>query len=188
MGEPTGTSGLSIRAERYDGPAGTRLIADLTADLTIRYVDEDDPPACARTPEAAAMRLEEVAAEEAAYLAELGPEDVVPPVGTFLVANLDGVPVGCAALRRHDAGIGEVKRVWVDPGARGRGIARALMAHVEAVAVELGYRRIVLETGLRQPEAISLYESLGYRRRAVYGRYRDSPLSVCMERELGSRA
>ena len=70
MVEPGGgREELEIRAELYDGPAGTRLIADLTADLTVRYADEGDAPDCALSPEALAAQLEEVAAEEASYLA-----------------------------------------------------------------------------------------------------------------------
>ena len=179
--------GLDLRIERYDGPAGTRLVADLTADLGRRYADEDDAPACGRSPEEQAARQAELDADEAAYLAEVAPADVAPPVGAFVVARLDGEPVGCGAIRRHADGVGEVKRVWVAPSARGRGLARALMARLEAEAAALGYRRVLLETGLRQPEAIALYTALGYRRRAPYGRYADSPLTVCFERDLPAR-
>ena len=179
---------LELRIEPFDGPAGSRLVADLTADLDVRYADVDDPPACALSPAERAAREAARAAEReadgAAYAAEVSPADVVAPVGAFLVAYLDGEPVGCGAVKRHADGVAEVKRVWVAPAARGRGVARALMARLEAEAAALGYRSALLETGLRQPEAVALYTALGYRRRAPYGRYRDSPLTVCFEREL----
>lgn len=178
--------GLELRHERFDGPAGARLVRDLTDDLTLRYVDADadEPPECALAPEERAARRANVAEGEAVYAAEVGPDDVAAPSGAFLVAYVDGEPVGCGAVKRHDDATAEVKRVWVVPEARGRGVARALMARLEEVAQALGYRGVVLETGLRQPEAVELYESLGYRRREPYGTYRDSPLTVCFERDL----
>ncbi|MDQ3384723.1 MAG: GNAT family N-acetyltransferase [Actinomycetota bacterium] len=110
---------------------------------------------------------------------------VAPPHGAFLVAYLDGTAVGCGGVGRHDDGVAEIKRLWVDPAARGRGVARALVVQLEEEALRLGYEAVVLETGLRQPEAIRLYESLGYHRRPLDGQYRDSPLSVCLGRDLG---
>ena len=181
----SGAPAFDLRPEPYDGPAGAQLVADLAADLGRRY--DDEAPASARSPEEQAARQAELDADEAAYLAEVTPGDVAPPVGAFVVARLDGEPVGCGALRRHADGVAEVKRLWVAPPARGRGLARTLMAWLEAEAVALGYRQLTLETGLRQPEAIALYTALGYRRRAPYGRYADSPLSVCFERDLPVR-
>lgn len=174
-----------LRLEPYDGRAGTRLVADLTADLTRRYADDGEPPLCSLTPDQRAARRAAIDEEEAAYAAELAPAELAPPGGTFLVAYVDGAAVGCGGVRGLDEGAAEIKRLWVDPEARGRGVARALVVRLEEDAVLLGYRTVVLETGLRQPEAIALYEALGYHRRAVYGRYRDSPLSVCLERDLG---
>ncbi len=179
---------LLLRAEPYEGPAASRLVADLTADLGRRYAEEDEPPLCSLSPEERAARQAAIDEDEAAYTAEVTPADVAPPGGSFVVAYVGGAPVACGGLRAHDSGIGEIKRLWVEPRSRGRGVARALVARLEEEAVRLGYRTLVLETGLRQPEAISLYESLGYRRREPYGRYRDSPLSVCLERDLATGA
>lgn len=176
---------LELRCEPYDGQVASRLVADLTADLTRRYADDEEPPLCSLAPAEQAARRAAVADEEAAYAAELSPADVAPPGGTFLVAYLDGDAVGCGGVRRHQGDVAEIKRLWVDPPARGRGVARALVARLEEEAALLGYRALVLETGLRQPEALRLYESLGYGRRPLYGRYRDSPLSVCLGRDLG---
>lgn len=85
---------------------------------------------------------------------------------TFL-ALLDGVPVGCASLRAarpgQPAGSGELKKVFVDPAARGRGVARALVRAVEDAARGRGLTQVLLLTGIRQPEAVRLYRSEGYR-------------------------
>ncbi|MGP3968706.1 GNAT family N-acetyltransferase [Streptomyces sp. 6N223] len=91
----------------------------------------------------------------------------------YLVAVADGEAAGCVALQPtpEDAATGEVKRMYVTPAARGRGVARALLRAVEGLAREVGYRRLRLATGHRQPAAIALYESAGYARTAPYGRY-----------------
>ena len=180
MGAPS----PDLRPEPYDGPAATRLVADLTADLTRRYTEEDEPPLGSLPTEEQAARRAAIDEEEAAYAAELTPADVAPPWGAFLVAYLDGRPAGCGGIRRHEDDVAEIKRLWVDPGHRRRGVARAVVLGLEAEAVRLGYRALMLETGVRQPEAIALYEALGYHHREPYGRYRDSPLSVCLERDL----
>jgi len=97
-----------------------------------------------------------------------------PPAGAFLVARTvaGGHTVGGVGVRPSrlgapgpvDAPVGEIKRLWVDPEHRGRGLARALMAHAESAARELGYVTLRLETGEAQPEAIALYTSLGWTR------------------------
>jgi putative acetyltransferase len=91
----------------------------------------------------------------------------------YLVAVADGEAVACVALQPtpDDAATGEVKRMYVAPAARGRGLARALLRAVEDLAREMGYRRLRRATGDKQPAAIALYESSGYARTAPYGRY-----------------
>jgi GNAT superfamily N-acetyltransferase len=106
------------------------------------------------------------------------------PRSVFLIARLAGQPVGCAALRPMNAEIVEVKRVYVAPSVRRRGIARRLLAELEGKAIKLGYAIVRLETGNRQPEAVALYESRGFRRIAPYGCHVDDPLSICFEKEL----
>ncbi len=105
--------------------------------------------------------------------------------GVLVVARLDGEPVGCGALRQIDARTVEVKRMYVVPAMRRRGIARRVLAELERVAAELGNQKVVLETGIFQPEALSLYDSAGYRRTANDGRYADNPEACCFEKEVG---
>lgn len=112
------------------------------------------------------------------------PDEFAAPYGTFLVAMLDGEPIGCAGLRRHDDGVAEVKRMYVRPSHRRRGHARRMLSALEQWARERGYRRVVLETGLEQPEAIALYTSAGYEPVAGFGHYKDSELSRSFGRDL----
>jgi GNAT superfamily N-acetyltransferase len=107
-----------------------------------------------------------------------------PAGGAFLLARIEGRPVGCIGLRRYEDGVGEIKRTYVVPDARRRGVGRVLLGALEAHARRLGYRTIILETGERQPEALALYESHGYSRIPNYGHWKDSPLSVCFEKRL----
>ncbi len=111
--------------------------------------------------------------------------------GEFMVGYLDGVPVATGGWRGQDAspegfedGDAEVKRMYVVPEARGRGFARRMLAALEAGAAAAGRRRMVLETGQEQPEAIALYASCGYTPVPKFGHYRDSPLSVCLGKAL----
>ena len=102
----------------------------------------------------------------------------------FLVArDVDGAAVGCAALvnKQH---YGEVKRMFVDERKRGLGTGRKLLEHLVMFARMSGLSVLRLETGIHQPEAIGLYERLGFARRAPFGEYRDDPLSLFMEMRL----
>lgn len=97
------------------------------------------------------------------------------PVGTFVVVCVAGDAVGCGGLRPHpgpvpglaDEPTAEVKRMYVRPDHRGRGLSRLVLEALEGRGRALGYTRLVLETGLRQPEAIGLYEATGWTRVAV---------------------
>ncbi len=88
--------------------------------------------------------------------------DMAPPSGRFLVAYVDGSPVGCGTVRRFDDATAEIKRMYVRPAGRRLGIARRILAELEAAAREIGYVRVVLDTGERMPEAQALYRSSGY--------------------------
>ena len=103
----------------------------------------------------------------------------------FHVARLDGAVAGFGALVRH-ADYGEIKRMYVDPAARGQGLGRRLLAALEECARREGLRCIRLETGVRQPEALALYRAAGYREIEPFGAYRPDPLSVFMEKALAA--
>ncbi|BCB90500.1 GNAT family N-acetyltransferase [Phytohabitans suffuscus] len=142
---------IEIRRVGYLDPDAQALVEATMADLRERYGDGDGTP--------------------------VDPADFEPPRGAFLVAYLDGAPVASGAWRAHgtDGATAEVKRMFTAAHARGRGIARAVLAEVERTAHEHGRRRMVLETGSRQPEAIRLYQACGYRRIPDFGFYRDAP-------------
>jgi GNAT superfamily N-acetyltransferase len=89
--------------------------------------------------------------------------EMEPPGGTFLVLGEDGVPVACGGLRTLKPGLGEIKRMYVAPGARRRGHARRLLGELETCARELGHERVRLDTNAAQPEALELYAACGYR-------------------------
>jgi putative acetyltransferase len=108
------------------------------------------------------------------------------PGAAFLIARdaATGEPLGCGAIRPHANGIAEVKRLYVRPHARGRGISRQLMERLEQLASANGFREVRLETGTMQPVAIQLYESIGYQRIPGYGEYRHEPENVCFSKQL----
>jgi putative acetyltransferase len=150
-------SNLTIGADDPIGEAARKLIHDLCAELSER----SGAPPSPFSPFAAAVART-----------------------TFLVARLDGQPVGCVALRQIDDQTAEVKRMYVAPAGRRKGIGRRLLAQLEQRAKEFDYRAIRLETGILQPEAQRLYESCGYTRIASFGPYVGNPISVCYEKIL----
>ena len=101
-----------------------------------------------------------------------------------VVRDDDGVAVGCGAVVIQ-AGCGEVKRMYVLPSHRGKGVAPALLFFLERQAVARGCTRLMLETGVRQPEALAFYRREGFVERAPFGDYRHDPLSVFMEKAIG---
>jgi GNAT superfamily N-acetyltransferase len=98
-----------------------------------------------------------------------------PPEGCFLVATVGGEPAGCGGWRTlaSDPSAAEIKRMYVVPEFRGRGVARAILARLEETARACGKKRVALETGTAQPEAIALYERCGYERITDFGYYKD---------------
>jgi len=151
-----------VRVHRADilSPPARALIEALNAELSSRYP------------------------EEGATHFRLDPREVVDGQGAFLIASNSGKPVGCGAVRRIEARSGEIKRMYVSRDARGHGIGRAILGALEAEARTLGIARLVLETGTRQGEALALYERAGFVRIAPFGEYVNSPLSVCMAKDL----
>ena len=163
---------LEITAEPFDAPVSQALVGALMDDLDERY---------------AADGAGDGDSHEMMAQFTVRAHQVTPPVGIFLVAWLDGEPAGCGAVRRVIGGpaeAGEIKRMYTVPAARRRGVSRALLARLEAEAAALGYASLQLETGLRQPEAIALYEAAGYHRIPSYGQYEGDELSVCFAKDL----
>ncbi|HSF89301.1 MAG TPA: GNAT family N-acetyltransferase, partial [Saprospiraceae bacterium] len=93
-------------------------------------------------------------------------------------------PVGCGAFRLYDAQSVEIKRMFVHPDYRGRGIARMILDELELWAKESGFHESMLETGFNQPEAIALYSKAGYEVIPNYGPYEKVTTSVCMRKNL----
>lgn len=101
-----------------------------------------------------------------------------------IVAYQKGEPLGCGAMKMHAADSMEIKRMYTTPRSRGNGIASKILAELEKWAAELSFKKCVLETGKRQPEAISLYKKNGYRIIPNFGQYAQIENSVCFEKEL----
>jgi GNAT superfamily N-acetyltransferase len=151
--------------------------------LAIRRVDLDSPQA--------RLLIGELNVEPAAMYPEPGANhfkldaaEVAPANGAFLIGYLDVVAVACGAIRRIDARVAEVKRMYVVPAERGRGLSRVILAALEEHAQRLGFERLVLETGTRQLEAIALYRGAGFNCIALFCEYVGSDLSVCMAKDL----
>lgn len=164
--------GAAIGPEPFDSPVAQALVGALMAELDERYAA--DGPGDGDAPDV--VERYRVRAEQ-----------VIPPRGVFLVARLAGEPVGCGAVRAVIGGppaVAEVKRMYTALAARGNGISRALLSRLEVEAAILGYRRLHLETGVRQPEAIRLYTSAGYQPIPTYGQYAGDELSLCFGKDL----
>jgi GNAT superfamily N-acetyltransferase len=110
--------------------------------------------------------------------------DFQPPHGAFLVGYVDGEAVACGGVCRYDALTAEIRRMYVVPAARGRGLSREVLAALEEEARAFGYDAVRLETGYRQFEAIALYRSSGYEPIERYGPYVGDERSVCFEKRL----
>ncbi|WEX78756.1 GNAT family N-acetyltransferase [Sinorhizobium numidicum] len=107
------------------------------------------------------------------------------PTVSFFVARRDGEIVGCCALVEAGDRTAEIKRMFVDPEARGLKVGKRLLMAIEAKAERLGLTAIRLETGIYQPEAIGLYKTSGYVERTPFGAYLPDPLSLFMEKPVG---
>ncbi|GIW34648.1 GNAT family N-acetyltransferase [Meiothermus sp.] len=102
----------------------------------------------------------------------------------FFVVYLDKQPVGCGGVQIVGSEYAELKRMYVRPAFRGRGVGKQLLAHLETYASERGIRLLRLETGVHQKEAIGLYQGFGFQRIPPFGPYFEDPLSICMEKKL----
>ena len=151
-------AGVRLRQVRYDDPVAQQLIEEVQQEYVVRYGGRDD--------------------------AVVEPAEFAPPLGLFLVAEVDGVPAGCGGWRVHGDGEVEVKRLYVGAGFRRRGLAALLLTELERTAAAAGYRRLVLNSGDRQPEALALYARSGYSPVPGYGVYADSPTAVFLGKDL----
>ena len=151
---------IEIRREDLTSATAQALIAGLNSELRSRYP------------------------EDGVSYFRLDPDEVRPGRGAFLIAYVDGMPVGCGAVRSIEDGAAEIKRMYVVPAFRQRGVAKRVLDALEDEARNLGITRLLLETGPRQPEAIALYEKAGYVARSPFGEYDASPLNVFFEKRL----
>jgi putative acetyltransferase len=101
-----------------------------------------------------------------------------------VVAYDDGTPVGCGAIKENGPDAMEIKRMFVTPASRGKGVAGAVLAELEKWAAELSFTNCLLETGKRQPEAIRLYTRNGYLPTPNYGQYIGIENSLCFRKEI----
>jgi putative acetyltransferase len=148
---------IQIAPEPFDSPDATELMAELRRELDARYGADLEP----------------------------GQKPAAEDVTMFLIAREDdGRPLGCGALRSLGEPVVEIKRMYVRPDARGRGVGVAILAALEREAVGLGFKVVRLETGPLQPEAIGLYARAGYREIPCFGAYAAGQASRCFERRL----
>jgi putative acetyltransferase len=105
-------------------------------------------------------------------------------INCVVVGYGDGIPLACGAMKIVDPRTMEIKRMYVIPASRGKGIAIKILSELEDWAKELAYEKCILETGKRQPEAIKLYLKSGYKRIANYGQYSEVENSLCFEKEI----
>lgn len=137
---------LSFVAVDFDDPRAQPLLAELSVEYSGRY---------------------DIPREQMLTWLTAKPEQFTAPDGGLYVGLSAGVPVTGGAFTRFDADTAELKRIWTDGNHRQRGLATALLRHLEAEIVARGYRRVYLTTGHRQPEAEALYLAAGYQRLAV---------------------
>jgi len=150
----------TIAVEPITGEDAKRLILALDEETSIRYPNPED------------------------NFFELDEGEVAPGRGAFLIARCAGRAVGCGAVRLFDADTAEIKRMYVSPEARRRGLGGRILSVLEAEALRLGASRLVLETGERQPEAIAVYTRAGFVRIPCFGEYAEAPQSVCFGKAL----
>jgi GNAT superfamily N-acetyltransferase len=152
---------VDVRRALFTSPDAIRLISALNSELTATF------------PEPGATHF------------SLSSAQVADGDGAFLIAYVNGVAVGCGAIRRLDNTTAELKRMFVAPSLRGQGIGRAIIVALEQEARRLGVSRVVLETGARLDRAMALYEGMGYSRIPLFGEYLASPeTSLCFGKTL----
>jgi GNAT superfamily N-acetyltransferase len=165
-GNPVRTETIEIHVVKWADPRAVALRAAMDDEIMPRYADRFDTPGAV-----------DAGAVDAAFA--IDPETMV----LTLIATVDGVPAAHAALRRLGTDY-ELKRLVTLARFRGRGLSKTLIRAVEHAAADRGARRLILQTGDRQPEAVRLYEYLGYRPIPIYPPYEAIWFSLCYERML----
>lgn len=148
---------IELRGVSWEDPVGARLRADQEAEVATRYGTDDSEP---------------------------GPKPTAGDVTLFVIAYDGDEPVGCGALRALDDEHGELKRMYVVPGRRGTGVSIVLLHGLEDEARARGWDRLVLETGIEQPDAMRFYEREGYTRIPNFGYYAGFEISRCYAKTL----
>ena len=149
---------LEFALERPDTPDAIALVDELESHLASRYPAES---------------------RHGYSVEKLLREGVV-----FFVARINGEPVGCGGVQLYGREYGELKRMYVRPAFRGQGLGKRLLERLAAHTRAQGITVLRLETGIHQAEALGLYESFGFERRAPFGAYRDDPLSLYLEKRI----
>ncbi|MFI5734568.1 GNAT family N-acetyltransferase [Kribbella sp. NPDC051587] len=152
------------------------MTADLIEGLELRTAAATEPALIAL---AAAQQ-----AELAALYGDDQPQVGLHPDITFILLQLDGTPVGCVGLEPISPGLGELKRMYVEPSARGWGLSRILLKAVEDQARSMSLTRLRLETGPQQHQALALYTNHGYTPTPPYPPFEHEPASLCFAKEL----
>jgi GNAT superfamily N-acetyltransferase len=150
---------MRIRVVGYGDPVAAELVEEVQQEYVVRYGGRDGTP--------------------------VDPAEFAPPKGLFLVGFLAEAGVACGGWRSHGTDA-ELKRMYVRHSARGKGLARAMLAELEQTAVAAGHHRMILETGQKQPEAVALYRSAGYTDVSPFGYYANTPLAIHLGKDLRS--
>jgi len=119
--------------------------------------------------------------EEHSFYAQFNKIDNIKYV---VLAFENGKPLGCGAIKEYNGDTMEIKRMYVSPDNRKKGIATKILTELENWARELSYAKCILETGKRQPEAIELYKKNGYKLIPNYGQYTEMENSLCFEKQV----
>lgn len=159
------TTDILVQDRPWTDPEGAHLRCEQRAEIAIRYGTDDSEP---------------------------GVKPTAADIAVFLIATVDGKPVGCGALRElhdDDAAVGdaEIKRMFVRSSSRGSGAAVAVLRELEKRALERGWTRLVLETGTAQPDATRFYEREGYVTIPNFGHYAGNTESVCYGKTLAQQ-
>ena len=150
--------------------------------MTVKLVRTDSENADFR--ELVRLLDEELAIRDGAEHSFYAQFNKIDKIRHAVVAYEDETAVGCGAFKEYESGIAEIKRMFVRPESRGRGIAGKILSELENWAKELKFSECILETGWKQPEAIRLYQKSGYEIIPNYGQYAGVENSVCMRKTI----